>query len=78
MTSSETTRLIRVEDRQKEMTIAIAAIQADMKANTKATQDIKSILDNLTGGKQALMWITGTFLTVCVIIVGWISATRQK
>lgn len=36
--------------------------------NTQDTAAIKSSLDNLTGGKQALMWITGLIVSLGVII----------
>lgn len=36
--------------------------------NTKDTASIKSTLDNLTGGKQALMWLTGVIVSVGLLV----------
>lgn len=68
MTQKEALRLARVEDRQTEMTQQVAELRADMKANTKVTNSINAKLDNLTGGKQALMWVLAFIVSVGVII----------
>lgn len=46
----------------------VSLMATQLEKNTKDTADIKSSLDNLTGGKQALMWITGLMVSVGVII----------
>lgn len=46
----------------------MTAMERQLNKNTSDTAAIKSSLDNLTGGKQALMYITGLMVSVGVII----------
>lgn len=43
-----------------------------LEQNTRDTAAIRSTLDNLTGGKQALMWGTGIIVSVTVVITTWL------
>ena len=43
-----------------------------LEQNTRDTAAIRSTLDNLTGGKQALMWGTGILVSVAVVIATWL------
>lgn len=70
MTQRETETLARLTAR-----VDIMAQQLDQ--NTKDTAAIKSTLDNLTGGKQALMWITGIIVSIGVIVATWLGAIRR-
>ena len=61
MTQKEAEMLARLSERMSSM-------EKQLNQNTKDTAAIKSSLDNLTGGKQALMYITGLLVSVGVII----------
>lgn len=61
MTTREAETLAVLSER-----VTLMAKQLDK--NTQDTAAIKSSLDNLTGGKQALMWITGLLVSVGVVV----------
>lgn len=68
-TKPEIERLTRVEEQQKAMQADINEIKKLQEQQSKDTQAIKETLDNLTGGKQALMWITGIFLAAAALVM---------
>ncbi len=72
MTAKESERLALVEQRQIDMAFQISEIRAEMKINTKDTKDIKTTLDNLSGGKQALMWATGFIVSIALVVAAFI------
>jgi len=55
-----------------ELKLEIKAIQKQLNQNTRDTADIKSTLDNLTGGKQALMWFTGFVVSLGVVVATYL------
>ena len=61
MTRTEAETLAVLSERVTQM-----ARQLDQ--NTRDTASIKSSLDNLSGGKQALMWLIGFMVSVGVIV----------
>ena len=71
MTAAENERLAVVEQRQHDMADALKAMQADLRANTAATTAIKHTLDNLSGGKQALMWVAGFLVSVALVVAAY-------
>lgn len=77
MTVREAERLAIVEQRQIDLAEQLALLRADLKQNTAATKSIKESLDNLTGGKQALMWITGVLISLGVIIATYWNGHRK-
>lgn len=77
MNTKDSLRLTRVEDKQVEMTQQIAELRADMKANTIVTNTINSKLDNLSGGKQALMWIMGFLVLAGTMLATFVAAHRK-
>lgn len=48
------------------------------KAQTEAIKGIQKTLDNLTGGKQALMWAAGIFLSVSGLALAAINLFKRK
>lgn len=46
----------------------MSAMERQLDKNTKDTAAIRSSLDNLSGGKQALLWLTGLLVSIGVII----------
>jgi hypothetical protein len=65
MAGPKSERLAILEQRVKDM-----AKQLD--ENTADTKAIRKTLDNLTGGKQALMWVTGVIVSVTMAIATWL------
>lgn len=60
------------------LTQTVEAMKTQLNQNTKDTTQIKSTLDNLTGAKQALIWVTGLLVSIGLIIVGIIEIARKK
>lgn len=65
MPARETERLAALEQKVHDMANQLAE-------NTRDTKAIRATLDNLTGGKQALMWITGIFISAMIAITTWL------
>lgn len=70
MTASETEVLYKLVQQVDDMSKQLAQ-------NTKDTQSIKSTLDNLTGGRQALMWITGISLSLAALIIAGLNVFKK-
>jgi hypothetical protein len=66
MTVREQERLAVLEQRVNDIAI-------QLNENTKDTKAIRTALDNLSGGKQALLWITGTFIAILGVIATWLA-----
>lgn len=62
-TKSEVERLERVETLQGEMATRLSAVQMDVNA-------IKTTLDNLNGGRKALLWGVSTLMGLGLIVIG--------
>lgn len=45
--------------------------------NTRDTKAIRATLDNLTGGRQALMWFTGFIVSVLIIVATWLGINHK-
>jgi len=56
---------------------AVKDIKVQLDENTRVTKTIVSKLDNLSGGKQALMWITGTFIAIAAVIAAFFEGFRK-
>ena len=71
MTARESERLGKVEQKQD-----------DFNERLKNVEDKLDILiskfDNLSGGKQALMWVTGTMLTISALVLGIVHEFRKQ
>lgn len=48
------------------------------KRQTEAIETIQKTLDELTGGKQALMWITGISISIAALVIGFINVSKSK
>lgn len=53
----------------------------ELKRNSKEINDKLDILtaklDNISGGKQALMWITGVSLTIAGLVIAFLNANKH-
>lgn len=56
----------------------VAGMKTQLDKNTQDTANIKSTLDNLTGSKQALIWVTGLLVSIGLIIIGIIEIVRKS
>jgi chaperonin cofactor prefoldin len=77
MTKMETERLTRVEQKQEDMASDITELKVSAKEINTKLDALTSTLDNLSGGKQALIWITGIILTVTGLIIGFFNVKRK-
>jgi len=64
MTASESEVLYKLVQQVEDM-------QRQLNQNTKDTKAIRTTLDNLTGGKQALMWIAGISVSIALVIAAF-------
>lgn len=71
MTAREAERLAKVEQKQDDLGERIKIVEE--KLDTLITK-----FDNLAGGKQALMWITGVAITVAGLVLGVIHEFRKN
>lgn len=78
MTAKETERLARVEEQQKNMTEAIRLLTQNLEKGNEKLDELNTKFDNLTGGKQALMWVTGILLTVFGLIAAYVNVLKDK
>ena len=62
------------QDNMKQTVAEMREIQKEQSDDIKA---ILERLDNLTGGKTALMWITGVFLSVVALGIAFINAQKH-
>lgn len=51
-------------------------ISKQLDQNTKDTQAIRSTLDNLSGGRQALMWISGFIFSAMLVVAAYLGLRR--
>lgn len=70
MTPQEADRLARLEQKVSDM-------KRDLSQNTRDTKTILATLNNLTGGKQALMWITGFITSILVVLAAWLGVKHK-
>lgn len=70
-------RLTRMEDNQNDFAGAIKELKKSLGQLDTKVDTLNSKFDNLTGGKQALMWITGVAIAIAGIIIGFINATKH-
>lgn len=53
----------------------------ELKRNSKEINDKLDILtaklDNISGGKQALMWVTGVSLTIAGLVIAFLNANKH-
>lgn len=69
-TKLEVERLAVVEQQVKDLAKDISEVKDDVK-------EIKNTLDNLTGGKQALMWVTATLIALAALAIGAINVIKK-
>jgi hypothetical protein len=65
MARTTTERLATLEQKVSDMS-------KTLNENTRDTKAIRATLDNLSGGKQALMWFTGLLMSVLVVLATWL------
>lgn len=84
MTAAEATQIQQVSTTQAVMKEHQRNMQNDideLKSNTKEINEKLDILtaklDNISGGKQALMWITGVSLTIAGLVIAFLNANKH-
>lgn len=84
MTAAEATQIQQVSTTQAVMKEHQKNMQNDideLKRNSKEINDKLDILtaklDNISGGKQALMWITGVSLTIAGLVIAFLNANKH-
>lgn len=70
-------RLQKMEDNQERFAEAIEKINAKLDSQTDQLNELNSKFDQLSGGKQALMWITGVSLTIAGLIIAFINVNKH-
>lgn len=71
MTAQEKERLAKVEQKQDDAAARLMSVEDKLDA-------LITRFDELSGGKQALMWVTGIALTVAGLVIGFLNATKGK
>mgnify|MGYP000944237751 FL=1 len=66
-----------MEDNQTNFAQAIERINAKLDAQDEKLDLLNSKFDQLSGGKQALMWVTGVSLTVAGLIIAFINVNKN-
>jgi hypothetical protein len=69
MTKTETERLTRMEDNQIDFAEALQKINARLDSQDKTLNAINKTLNEISGGRKALMWASGTLFTVIGLIL---------
>lgn len=84
MTAAEATQIQQVSTTQAVMKEHQKNMQNDideLKRNSKEINDKLDILtaklDNISGGKQALMWITGVSLTIAGLVIAFLNVNKS-
>ena len=78
MTAKETERLTRVEQKQEDMVESIRQLSKTLEEQSRKLDELNSKFDNLTGGKQALMWVTGISLTIFGLVIGFLNLNKHN
>lgn len=69
----------RIRELEKEIAVTknevhrLDAIESEVKDLKGIIYDMKSTLDNLTGGKKMAVWILGFLGTVMALIIAWLN-----
>lgn len=71
MNLREKERIAIVEQKVKNLSDDVTEVKADVK-------EILQTLNNLSGGKQALMWATGVTLTIAALVVAWLNFLKRS
>lgn len=77
MNAPEATQLAVAQQDIKYMQRDIQEIKKNQEQQSEDIKQILERLDNLSGGKQALMWITGLALTISGLIIAWLNSVRH-
>lgn len=71
MTTKETERLTQLESNQADLLKVIEKLD-------EKVDKLQSSFDQLTGMQKALMWVTGTLLTISGLIIATINTIKDK
>jgi ABC-type cobalamin/Fe3+-siderophores transport system ATPase subunit len=63
---------------QRYMQSDIEELKQIVKEMSIKLDNVTKTLDNLSGGKQALMWITGVALTVSGLVIAFFNVTKDR
>ena len=76
MTKTETERLTRMEDNQEDFRKSIEQVFKRLDKQDTILTRLDKTLNELTGGKKALLWLTGTAIGVAGLVIAFM--TRHK
>lgn len=66
-----------MKEHQKNMQDDIDELKLITKEVNKKLDSVTSTLDNLSGGKQALMWVTGITLTISGLVIAFLNFKKD-
>ena len=78
MTKTEAERLQRMEDNQDHFTNDIKRIFKRLDEQDRVLIRIDKTLNELTGGKKELMWLTGTTIAIAGIAAAFLAAIHTN
>jgi hypothetical protein len=67
-----------IKNNQNNMKATVAEMKEIQKEQSEDIKAILERLDNLSGGKTALIWITSVFLTVCGLVVAYLNSIKDR
>jgi len=77
MTKTESERLTRMEDNQDNFAKALDRLTSQLEIQGQKLDELNSKFDNLAGGKQALMWLTGIALTISGLVIAALNLKKK-
>jgi len=70
MTAKDTERIAKLE-------ATVGLMLEEVRSGREDIQTLQKTMDELSGGKQALMWVTGITLTITGIIVAFLNFKKK-
>ena len=74
MTQNEKLQIAVIKNNQDNMKVVVAEMKDIQKEQSDDIKEILARLDSLSGGKQALIWITATFIGIAAVIGTFLDA----
>lgn len=66
-----------MKEHQKTMQKDIDELKENAKEINEKLDILTAKLDNISGGKQALIWITGVAISISAIVIGFLNANKH-
>lgn len=78
MAKTQAERLTRMEDNQEQFAKDIEKVFKRLDNQDAILIKINKTLDELTGGKRALMWFTGFVVSVFALAIAFFNSTKHS